>query len=103
MKRSPATKESRKAASNRWARANFKMKYGMSNDQFYAMSASQGNKCKICGCEVKLTVDHDHVTGKVRGLLCGHCNSILGMSDDNQETLSRAIEYLKLHGADQCS
>lgn len=52
-------------------------------------------KCLICNCDEKLVVDHNHVTGKVRGMLCNHCNRGLGHFRDNLDTLQKAIEYLK--------
>ena len=51
--------------------------------------------CKICGTVSPLVVDHCHTTGKVRGLICSHCNSVLGYSRDNTQTLENAINYLK--------
>lgn len=48
----------------------------------------------ICGV---LNVDHNHETGKFRGLICGNCNIMLGHSKDNIDTLLEAIEYLKKH------
>ena len=62
-------------------------------------SNSKNNKCAICGREfndkLKAFVDHDHITNKVRGLLCTHCNTLLGMSKDSIEILNKAIEYLQ--------
>ena len=44
-----------------------------------------------------LYVDHDHNTGKVRGLLCSNCNRMLGLVGDNISTLSNAVKYLQKH------
>jgi hypothetical protein len=57
----------------------------------------QNNSCLICGkkeTKRRLSVDHNHKTGKVRGLLCSHCNHILGLSYDNIKILQSAINYL---------
>lgn len=56
--------------------------------------------CEICGIEwqegqKKLSIDHDHNTGKIRGILCSPCNSLLGYSYDSIDTLESAIDYLK--------
>lgn len=68
------------------------------------MLVGQGGVCAICrqpeqmrknGQIRALSVDHDHETGTVRGLLCGHCNSILGLAKDSVDRLSRAIDYLQ--------
>ena len=61
---------------------------------------SQNNKCAVCNTdriELKrnLCVDHDHVTLKVRGLLCDTCNRSLGLLKDNIEILKSAIKYLE--------
>jgi hypothetical protein len=70
------------------------------------MLESQGNACAICSTqdptvgrrEVKrFSVDHDHDTGKVRGLLCHKCNGVLGLADEKIDVLESAISYLKLH------
>lgn len=74
-----------------------KYKYGITEDEYLNMFSVQDNKCAICGKsfeETKAFVDHDHKTGKVRGLLCTKCNSVLGMADDNTEILNKAIKYL---------
>ena len=52
------------------------------------------NLCCICGEKQELVIDHDHRTGKVRGLLCGSCNKGLGFFKDNKKYLNSAIKYL---------
>ena len=51
--------------------------------------------CEICERPQKLEVDHNHNTGKVRGLLCSRCNGALGQFLDNIEMLKKAIAYLE--------
>lgn len=75
-------------------------KYGISFIEHAAIFIEQKGCCAICGIKEKdatrkiLFVDHDHKTGKVRGLLCHHCNSGLGYFMDNPENLSKAEVYL---------
>lgn len=59
----------------------------------------QGGKCKLCDIHqsslgVSLAVDHDHTTGKIRGLLCTTCNRALGLFKDSPELLDKARQYL---------
>lgn len=77
-----------------------KRKYGLSWDAYRALYTSQAGKCLICqkpmvcggrGCHV----DHCHMTNKVRGLLCGGCNTGLGLFRDNPEFLSSAAKYIR--------
>ena len=74
-----------------------KNKYGLSKDDYLLLYHKQNNKCAICGDDITCCacVDHDHKTGKVRGLLCGKCNTLLGFARDNIEILKRCIEYLE--------
>lgn len=51
-------------------------------------------ECVICGDETKLVVDHDHITGKIRGMLCNHCNRGLGHFRDDPTLLEFAAQYL---------
>lgn len=73
-------------------------RYGLASGQYDELFAQQGGTCAICHrCprQVALSVDHDHVTGRVRGLLCQNCNAALGMFKDDPALLARAIDYLK--------
>lgn len=74
---------------------------GITLHEYDEMFERQGNKCKICGSEETGTrsqgrfhVDHDHLTGKIRGLLCSRCNHGLGHFKDNIKFLMAAIRYL---------
>jgi hypothetical protein len=58
------------------------------------MIVQQKGLCLICRAAPPAAVDHDHVTGRVRGILCGDCNTGMGQLDDNPWLLRRAIEYL---------
>lgn len=73
-------------------------RYKITADEYDAMLERQGGVCAICKKECtsgnRLAVDHDHSTGRVRGLLCMHCNTLLGSAKDSSNTLSSAIEYL---------
>lgn len=78
-------------------------RYGLKPGEFESRLASQGGACAICrttdftGRLKTPHVDHDHGTGKVRGILCGRCNVALGMADDSIEKLLSMIEYLRKH------
>lgn len=73
-------------------------KYGLTFEKWNEMVLDQGGKCAICKKETKLCVDHDHKTGKVRGLLCLTCNQGIGSLKDCSEIVYRAAEYLKKYG-----
>jgi len=79
---------------------NLKRCYGITIEQYDQMFNVQEGKCKVCGKhqnELKqpLSVDHNHITGKVRGLLCPNCNTILGYAKDDINILQNVINYLK--------
>lgn len=64
------------------------------------MLAEQGGGCAICGREAgsqALDVDHNHTTGKVRGLLCRRCNGLVGVFERKDDLLGRVAEYLVAH------
>lgn len=73
-------------------------KYGLKEEDYLSMINSQNNLCAICHIKQEgkiLCVDHDHKTGKVRGLLCSNCNAGIGYFKDNVQFLENAIVYLK--------
>ena len=85
----------------RHSRANkYKNKYGITIEDYDRMLEDQGGRCAICrtndpgGSGSRFAVDHDHKTGKVRGLLCQNCNTGIGLLQDNVLILEQAIRYL---------
>lgn len=86
-----------------------KAQYGLSLEEYAAMLEAQNGVCAIClkletsrsnpKCERpdSLRVDHCHVTGKNRGLLCSECNFGISKFDDDTDLMRKAIEYLEFH------
>jgi hypothetical protein len=75
--------------------------YGITLDEYKLLLQSQGGVCAICSVapeRIRLSVDHDHETGKVRGLLCHKCNLGLGYFQDSVSVLDGAASYLVKHG-----
>lgn len=79
-------------------------KYGLNKEKYLKILASQNYVCAICSrpetCLFKgkvktLSIDHDHKTGRVRGLLCSKCNSGLGYYEDSVDRLRNAALYLE--------
>ena len=78
--------------------------YRISWEKYARLFEQQGGCCAIC-CEPEtarmrgllklLCVDHDHVTGRIRRLLCSRCNRVLGMMQEDPETFRRAADYLE--------
>ena len=76
-----------------------KKTYGISLEDYKTLLFKQNNCCAICTknekeFKIKLAVDHDHETGKVRGLLCRFCNQALGALGDNLEGIMQVVKYL---------
>jgi len=73
-----------------------KYKYKLTTEERAAMIEELRGCCEICGMFQgdRLEVDHNHATGKVRGMLCHNCNSGLGMFGDDEELLINARAYL---------
>ena len=82
-----------------------KHKYNMTVEDYDYLWEQQNGVCAICGQEetmkhqngktTRLSVDHNHKTGKVRGLLCRKCNIVIGNAKDNIDILFKAIQYLR--------
>ena len=71
--------------------------YGLTVEDVDRMLAEQRGRCPICRTPITsetLDVDHDHATGKVRGLLCGRCNVAIGQLKDDPKVIRSAIRYL---------
>lgn len=105
FKHSPAGK---RAAAEYYARpairsakrvGHLRRSYGLSATQYRALFLSQNGVCAICALPPKtiLCVDHNHETGKVRGLLCKACNNTIGSAQDDAQRLRNAIKYLETH------
>jgi hypothetical protein len=95
-----ARKETSKKAHRSWV---LKSQYGITADDFGKMLENQNNLCACCGIDFDDTtqgpcIDHDHNTGKVRGLLCASCNWGLGHFEDSILKLESAINYLTRTG-----
>ncbi len=79
-----------------------KRQYGLSEEQWNIVFENQGRKCAACGSSGPKRkrgwhTDHDHKTGKFRGILCGGCNHALGATEDSIEILQGLISYLKYY------
>jgi hypothetical protein len=104
-RKTPKAKESIKASRERRKPINFKAAlkrhYDLTPEDYLSMLESQKGRCAICSTHQKdlkrsLQVDHDHKTGKVRGLLCNSCNGGLGLFKDETHLLYMAAGYLNL-------
>jgi hypothetical protein len=86
---------------NRKKRPNLLYRYGITSDEYDQLLVDQGGVCAVCGLpetsnfKSRLSVDHNHETGRVRGLLCNTCNRALGLLRDNPEVLRNAASYLE--------
>ena len=77
-----------------------KKKHGITIEQYDEMIMKQEHRCAICGIHQSelgksFDVDHNHTTGKIRGILCNACNQAIGLLDDSVGLLSKAIDYLQ--------
>jgi len=103
-------REKLRATNNRWQKANpdktfnsgLKCRYGIDAVEYYRIFEEQNGKCAICqvhqdSLKQRLAVDHNHITGAVRGLLCRPCNQAIGVlkCDSGTEVLLKAIAYIE--------
>jgi hypothetical protein len=88
---------------------HLKYKYGVTHAEFLTQWDKQKGACSICRTELPdlltydsrrrgYAIDHNHETGKFRGILCLNCNSLLGMAKDSEQILKSAIKYLREMG-----
>lgn len=74
-------------------------RYGIGIDAYRLLLEKQGRGCKLCGAKhaggKALYVDHCHLTGRIRGLLCRKCNTGIGLLGDNAASLEKALNYLR--------
>ncbi len=87
-------------ASNR--RTKYFRSYGLTVDIYESMLEAQDRRCAICLSESPgrydhFRIDHEHATGRIRGLLCNRCNLLLGQARDSQDHLRAAAAYLDQH------
>ena len=75
-------------------KSHLKRKYGLTLEEFDELLASQGGGCAICGKPDADNVDHDHATGRVRGILCWNCNIAIGQLEDDSDRARAVAEYL---------
>ena len=78
---------------------HLKQRFGIGSAEVQALIDSQGGLSAMCRVRPATQVDHDHGTGRVRAILCLHCNAGLGAFGDDPQIIARAIEYLEKSGA----
>ena len=81
-------------------KSKYMRRFGLSLEEYEDMANRQNDSCSICGIHRSflnkdLVVDHNHITGKIRGLLCDTCNRAIGLLKDNIDVLLNAITYLR--------
>ena len=91
-----------KANPERYRERNYRDSYGITLEQYDEMLQGQGGGCASCHGQVpgggRFHVDHNHVTGEVRGLLCHGCNTAAGLCQDNPAVLRGLANYLEDRG-----
>lgn len=92
-------KENPEKARDKDFNSDLKKHYGINAEQYWKLFEDQKGLCACCGqshelFKRRLHVDHDHNTGKIRGLLCTECNPGIGYFQESVERLQKAINYL---------
>lgn len=75
-----------------------RVRYGLSEEEFERLCTEQRGICPGCLEEKPLCVDHCHITGKVRGLLCKQCNATIGFAKEDINLLKNLVSYLETNG-----
>jgi len=109
----PEARAKKKPLDKKWRDKNkankkiydFKRNYGITQKEYNEIYLRQGGVCAICGNKeiikingkVKsLSIDHNHITGEIRGLLCHYCNVAIGILKEDISIFQKCIEYLKM-------
>lgn len=92
-----------KAKQDRWYETSREVRREYNASKKYGLTLAEYDEmvrqpCRLCGSTTKVVVDHDHETGKVRGPLCSHCNTGIGLLQDNPALMRKAAEYVERHG-----
>lgn len=80
---------------------HYRTQYGLGIEEVHAILEKQEGRCAVCkikdfmGPGKRHCVDHDHITGKIRGILCQRCNTAIGLMDDDPLRLQAACKYLE--------
>lgn len=99
---STLTSEQKTRRQQIYRKHNLKKKYSISLEQYNLLLQEQEGCCGICGTNDPkgkfntFVVDHNHKTGKVRGLLCNRCNLVLGLLKDDIDVIGNILEYLEI-------
>ncbi len=95
-----ATKRSNHSelSDDRYLKYRLKKLYNLTIEEYNFLVIQQCNLCLICGNiltkKIRCCIDHDHITGKVRGLLCNNCNQAIGILNEDIKSLNNMIVYL---------
>lgn len=107
-KASSSSREHRRRNPDRYRSVDLRKRFGIGLEEYRGLEAEQRGVCAICqqpetitrnGKPRWLAVDHCHGSGKIRGLLCGRCNPMIGYANDDVAILRAAIAYLERHAA----
>lgn len=97
-------KKATKKSTTKRKRDKLLKRYGLTELEYNEILTRQDGRCALCpattflpGNERSLAVDHNHISGKVRGLLCQQCNLMLGYAKDLPERLEEGASYLRRH------
>jgi hypothetical protein len=110
QKKAEYMREYRKENPEKFRLIDVKKKFGLSSEDYSELLEESGGVCAIChkpetkldyrtGKLLNLSIDHNHTTGEVRGMLCMDCNRALGMFQDSSELLLNAIVYLQKYNS----
>jgi hypothetical protein len=95
MCRKESKRRTRDRHGARWASEARLKKFGLSEGEYETLLSRQNGRCARCKKRKPLHIDHSHVTGRVRGLLCMRCNTAIGALGDEPDALRAVVAYLE--------